>query len=110
MTTVAAVEGGHRAMDRVDRTIRGTHAVVPVRAASSSASELLYECYQITAFPHSSLCSTTCPSKHCYSGLEEKGLQNILRAAGKKSNILTVNGMELAALRAEGSDVLDLSG
>lgn len=45
-----------------------------------------------------------------FLGLDEKGIQQILRAARKKANLLTFNGMELAVLRAEGSDKLDLSG
>ncbi|CAN0057175.1 unnamed protein product [Hapterophycus canaliculatus] len=43
-------------------------------------------------------------------GLDEKGIKLILRAARKKAKLLTFNGMELAVLRAEGSEDLDLSG
>lgn len=45
-----------------------------------------------------------------FLGLDEKGIRQILRAAQKKATLLKFNGMELAALRAEGSDKLDLSG
>eukprot|EP00903_Cladosiphon_okamuranus_P012772 g11939.t2 len=44
------------------------------------------------------------------TGLDEKGIRQILRAARKKANLLKFNGMELAALRAESSNELDLSG
>eukprot|EP00752_Nemacystus_decipiens_P012837 g11368.t1 len=43
-------------------------------------------------------------------GLDEKGIRKILRAARRKAKLLKFNGMDLAALRAEGSDDLDLSG
>ncbi|CAN0385786.1 unnamed protein product, partial [Ascophyllum nodosum] len=42
-------------------------------------------------------------------GLRKAGLDNILTAASRKSTLLTVNGMELAALRVDDSDMLDLS-
>lgn len=56
------------------------------------------------------LCCSTCKIWCCLLGLKESGLKEILMAAGKKSKLLYINGMELAALRAEGSDILDLSG
>ncbi|CAM9979057.1 unnamed protein product [Pylaiella littoralis] len=43
-------------------------------------------------------------------GLDENSIKLILRTARKKGNLLTFNGMELAALRVEGSNELDLSG
>ncbi|CAM9867695.1 unnamed protein product [Scytosiphon promiscuus] len=43
-------------------------------------------------------------------GLNEDGIKVILRASRKKAKLSTFNGMKLAALRAEGSDELDLSG
>ncbi|CAM9188476.1 unnamed protein product [Laminaria digitata] len=43
-------------------------------------------------------------------GVRERGLREVLRAAGIKSNLLAINGIDLAALRAENSDVLDLNG
>ena len=43
-------------------------------------------------------------------GLDEKGIRQILRASRRKAKLLKFNGMELAALRAEGSDELNLSG
>lgn len=43
------------------------------------------------------------------AGLEDEDIQELLRAANK-SNLLMINGMELAALAAEGSTVLDLTG
>ncbi|CBJ27092.1 conserved unknown protein [Ectocarpus siliculosus] len=43
-------------------------------------------------------------------GLDEKSIKVILGGARSKGNLLTFNGMNLADLRAEGSDELDLSG
>lgn len=43
-------------------------------------------------------------------GVRESGLREILRAADIKSNLLMINGIDLAALRAENSAVLDLNG
>ena len=37
-------------------------------------------------------------------------MREVLRAAGIKSTLLKINGIDLAALRAETSDVLDLNG
>lgn len=55
------------------------------------------------------LCSAL-PSLPPSLGLDEKGIRQILRAARRKAKLLNFNGMELASLRAEGSDELDLSG
>ncbi|CAM9393497.1 unnamed protein product [Ectocarpus sp. 12 AP-2014] len=43
-------------------------------------------------------------------GLDEKSIKVLLGGARRKGNLLTFNGMNLADLRAEGSDELDLSG
>lgn len=45
-----------------------------------------------------------------FLGLDENGIRQILKAARKKANLSYFNGMELASLRAEGSNELDLSG
>lgn len=44
------------------------------------------------------------------SGLDEKSIRILLGGARSKRNLLTFNGMNLADLRAEGADELDLSG
>eukprot|EP00904_Undaria_pinnatifida_P010859 jgi/Undpi1/6903/HiC_scaffold_21.g09378.m1 len=43
-------------------------------------------------------------------GVREQGLREILKAAGVNSNLAMINGIDVAALRAENSDVLDLNG
>lgn len=46
---------------------------------------------------------------HRVAGLEAEDIQELLRATNQ-SNLLLINGMELAALAAEGSTALDLTG
>lgn len=43
-------------------------------------------------------------------GIRNEDIEAILEAANSKSSLVMVNGIELAALRTNDSDVLDLSG